>query len=148
MVFRVKSANHYIKVSWLIAVLGLSQGCSTCVSRIVDSSNQGELTAELAFRKCGTYAGYSVAIYTQETGPIKSGEGVKEPFKAVYRSENSPVSDVLPISIEWIGEKVLLIRQQTRTGLDDHVHDLVVIKAENKYMDVKIEYEPDPVIWE
>jgi len=148
MVFRMKITNRYITLIWIIAVLCFSLGCSTCVTRNVDSLSQGELTAELEFRECGTYAGYSVAIYTTETGPIKRGEGEKEPFKAVYRSENRPEFDVLPISIGWIGDKVLLIRQQSRAGLDDHVHELMVIKAENKFMDVRIEYEPVPVLWE
>jgi hypothetical protein len=144
----MKKVNYNISPLWMIAVLVYIQGCSTCVSRIVESSSQGKYTAELDFRECGTYAGYSIAIYTNESGPVKNGEGEKEPFKAVYRQEYKHQLDAIPISIKWIGEKHLLVNQNTRTDLDDHVNELMVIKADNNYMGVKIEYEPDPVIWD
>jgi len=144
----MKKSRQYTTVFWMIAMLGVSQGCSTCKTKVVNTSNQGEFSAELDYRDCGIYSGYSVAIYSNENGPLRSGEGEKEPFKAVYKSESRLESDALPITIEWIGVKRLLIRHQTRMGLDDHAHELMVIKAETEYQGVRIEYEPDPVVWE
>jgi hypothetical protein len=142
--------NTFKRILFLSVMLApvLLQGCSTCNTRVVDVTRQGELTAELNYRVCGMYSGYNVAIYGDKSGPLKSGEGEKEPFKAIYDFKNYSEDHGIPVSIEWVGEKRLLIRHQSKTGLDDPECELMVIKAETEYLDVSIVYEPDPVVWQ
>jgi hypothetical protein len=146
MVYGMKNTLIRITFLLLMLVLAFSQGCSTCNTRVVDVIKQGELSAELDFRVCGMYSGYSVAIYSNKNGSLKSGEGEKEPFKALYKSKGKSEYEALPISIEWVGDKRLLIRHQTKTGIDD-VCELMILKAETEYLGVGIEYEPAPVVW-
>ena len=126
----------------------LISGCATCKDRIVDSVQQGDYIAAVGFRECGSYSGLNVSIYHVDDGPLKAGEGSKEPFKAVVRSSEPYVFDVCPVSADWLGDKQLLVRHDTRTGMDDSPAKLMVIRADAAYKDISIEYVPVPVIWE
>lgn len=133
----------------IIALLSVSSiGCATCRDSVVDSVQQGDWMAEVGYRVCGSYSGLNVSVYRVENGPLKAGEGAKEPFKAVIRSSEPYMFDVSPVRIEWIGERRLLVRHSTRNGLDDLPTRLMVIKADRSYKDVYLDYVPEPVIWE
>lgn len=132
-----------------IALLSVfSMGCATCSDRVVESVQQGDWIAEVGHRVCGSHSGLNVSIYHADDGPLRAGEGSKEPFKAVIRSSEPYVFEDLPVKIEWLGEKRLLVRHNTRMGVDDKPTKLMVIKADKSYQDIYLDYMPEPVIWE
>ena len=125
-----------------------SFGCATCRDSVVETLPQGEWIAEVGYRVCGSYSGLNVSVYHVDDGPLSAGEGSKEPFKAVIRSSEPYVFDVQPVKIEWLGERRLLVRHDTRMSVDDLPSKLMVIKADKSYKDIYFEYVPEPIIWE
>ena len=137
--------KHYLLVQLLLALLSIN-GCSTCHEIQINSISDGTWDADLRYRTCGSYSGYSVGIYRSDEPHAKSGDGENEPFQALYATENHNVNNV-PINLLWESDNHLTIRHDTRVSLDDNESKLMVLKAEKYYQDVVIEYIPEPVLW-
>jgi len=132
-----------------LAFLALIQlGCGTCKTTLIDTKSQGEWSADLEFRVCGSVSGFGVSVYRSEDGPLKSGEGGLEPFLSTYKEQRNIPPDTVPVEITWIGEEQLKIKHETRAGLEDSSTDLMTRKAKSRYETVSITYNPKPVIWE
>jgi len=122
-------------------------GCTTCHEKIVSTHAQGNWNADVRHRVCGSYSGYGVAIYMASERPPGNGEGDKEPFQAMYKTEDYKEGPV-PVSVKWETDNHLVIYHDTRLSLDDDKSKPMVIKAETAYKDVFIKYDPKPVIWD
>ncbi|MFK5949820.1 MAG: hypothetical protein QM500_13740 [Methylococcales bacterium] len=137
-----------LKYSIIFLLIIYLDGCSNCTNVTTKSIQNGDWIADLDYRVCGYVSGYSVAIYHSNDGPLGSGEGDKEVFQAKIRDKEIYSPQKKPISIEWTGDKNLLIRHDTRMSVDDSNLKLMVLKAESKYKGISISYDPKPVIWE
>jgi hypothetical protein len=105
-------------------------------------------TADLEYRACGYASGFAVSIYRTSSGPVGHGEGSKEPFQVSIRTKEPYAYKKAPISIKWTGNRNLLIHHNTRMSVEDSSSKLKVTKANSRYDDVTISYDPKPVIWE
>jgi hypothetical protein len=123
-------------------------GCTTCHEVKVSTSSYEEWNADVRHRVCGSYSGYAVAVYRASEGPPGVGEGEKEPFQAVYKTEDNSEGDEVLVRTEWDEKGHLVIHHNTRTSVDNHKSKPMITKAESEYQDVLIEYDPKPVIWE
>jgi hypothetical protein len=123
------------------------QGCTTCNEVKLSTSRQGIYTAEVRHRVCGTYSGYAVAVYRTNEGPPGYGEGYKEPFQAIYKTELYKERP-LPVTIKWKTDGHLVVHHTTRSSLDDNKSNPMITKADASCEDVFIEYDPKPVIWD
>jgi hypothetical protein len=129
------------------SIISLTQnGCTTCHEVKVNSISDGPWVADLRYRVCGSYSGYSVALYRRNEFPASGGDGEREQFQAIYRTQNPDVNNI-PIHLKWASDNHLIIRHDTRMGLHEAESKLMIIKAENTYQGVSIEYIPKPVIW-
>jgi len=131
----------------LTLVTLLLMGCTTCHEVKLNTLSEGGWVAVLRHRVCGNYSGYSVGIYKTGGIPVISGNGEKEPFQAVYRTGIHNENNI-PVTVEWVAEGRLVIHHDTRTVIDMSEQKPMVIKAEKVYQNVKIDYDPEPVIWE
>ena len=122
-------------------------GCTTCQEIKVSTSTQGEWSADVRHRVCDSYSGYAVAVYEISEGPPGNGEGDKEPFQAMYKTEDF-IEGLSPITIEWKTDNNLVIHHDTRQSIDDDRSKPMITKADMAYQGVIIEYDPEPVIWE
>jgi hypothetical protein len=138
-----------ISISLLIFLLVnlILAGCTTCHDKIVSMHTQGIWNADVKHRVCGSYSGYSVAVYKASERPPGYGEGDKEPFQAMYKTEDYKEGPV-PIRIKWETDNHLLIHHDTRLSLDDDKSKPMIIKAETSYSDIFIKYDPEPVLWD
>jgi hypothetical protein len=130
-----------------VIVVFFLNGCTTCHEVRINSVSDGAWVADLRHRVCGSYSGYSVALYRSNDLPSNGGDGEKEQFQAIYKAENRDVINV-PIHVQWGSDNSLIIRHETRMSLDDAKSKPMVIKAEKSYQGVRIEYIPEPVIWD
>jgi hypothetical protein len=138
--------KRYLSMCFIIIIFFLS-GCTTCHEVKIDSVSNGKWVADLRHRVCGSYSGYSVALYNSNDLPADSGDGEKEQFQAISKTENYDVNNV-PINIQWGSGNSLIIFHETRKSIDDAKSNLMVIKAKKSYQGVRIEYIPEPVLWD
>ena len=124
-------------------------GCAT-FDKTIESvrTNDNEWTADLEYRVRGYASGFSVAIYRTSSGPLRAGEGSKEPFKTHIRASEPYSYKQPPISIKWINDRSLHIHHNTRMSIEDSSLKLKITKADSKYQEITISYDPKPVIWE
>jgi len=108
---------------------------------------QGGWGADVRHRVCDSYSGYAVAVYQISEGPPGNGEGAKEPFQALYKTEDY-MEGPTPIKVEWEKDNHLVIRHDTRKSVDDDRSKPMITKAVTVYQGVFIEYKPEPIIWE
>ena len=141
----VKSLRRF---SIILLVVFIQPGCTTCETTLIESLTQGDWSADLEFRVCGSASGYAVAVYKEEDGPLKAGEGELEPFLSIYKEHKHSPQSPVPVEIKWIDDKHLEIKHITRANLDDSTTDLMIRKAKPEFHSVKISYDPKPVIWE
>ena len=127
-----------------LIIMFFLNACTTCREVKVNSVSDGEWIADIRYRVCGNYSGYSVALYRSNNLPASDGD--KEQFQAIYESENRDV-DKIPIHVQWGSNNDLIIHHDTRMSPDDDKSRPMVIKAEKSYQGVRIEYIPEPVIW-
>jgi hypothetical protein len=121
-------------------------GCATCHEVKINSISDGMWVADLRHRVCGSYSGYSVALYRSNDSPASDSDGEKEQFQAIYRARSHDINNT-PIHIEWGSDNSLVIRHKTRMSLDDVESKPMIIKADKSYQGISIEYIPKPVIW-
>lgn len=138
------------KIFYGLLAASCLMGCSTCKSNSIKSvpSYDKEWTADIEYRVCGYVSGFTVAVYRTKSGPPGHGEGGKEPFQASIRTSEPYSYEQPPISIEWTGDRSLLIHHDTRMRIEDTSTKLKVTRANTKYEDITISYVPKPVIWD
>jgi hypothetical protein len=122
-------------------------GCTNCTYRTIESLQSNQWTAELEYRVCGSYSGFSVAVYRTNNGRPGYGEGSKEPFQAARRSSKPYSFEKPPISIKWTGDHNLTIYHDTRMSIDDSISKLMIFRADSHYQNISISYEPKPTLW-
>ena len=125
----------------------LSAGCTDCEQVVINSDASGIWIADVRHRVCGSYSGYSVAVYGINENPPGAGEGDKEPFQATYKTSDFE-KDYLPIETEWINDQHLIVHHDTRMKIEDEKSKPMVIKADTAYEELRIQYDPAPVIWD
>lgn len=143
----VKSSVLALAVALFLLSINLA-GCSDCDFKTINSLPNNDWTADLEYRVCGSYSGFAIAIYPTNEGHPGYGHGSKEPFQAAIRSSEPYSPSSPPISIKWIGDNNLLVQHTTRMSIEDTNTKLKIFKASEKFQDVSITYDPEPVIWE
>lgn len=138
--------NRYISICFVSIVIIL-YGCTTCHEVLVSSASYGAWVADVRHRMCGSYAGYSVALYRINEPPASNGNSDEEPFQAIYRSKTNNLNN-LPVHIWWESNKHLIIRHDTRMSLHDSESKPMVVKADKSFQEIAIEYIPEPVLWD
>ena len=138
------------RFSLTLLMISCLMGCATCTNKTIESvrNSDNQWTADLNYRVCGYASGFSVSIYRSGSGPLRDGEGSKEPFQAFIRASEPYSYKQPPISIEWVCNRNLIINHNTRMSIEDSDLKLKITKANGKYQDITISYDPKPVIWE
>lgn len=134
----------------LLVILFVSlsiSGCTTCHEKTVSTRTQGIWNADVRHRICGSYSGYGVVVYKVGEQPPDYGDGDKELFQAVYKTEDY-IQGAIPVSVEWRAEDNLVVHHVTRLNVDDDKSKPMIIKAEGSYKDISIKYHPEPIIWD
>jgi len=124
----------------------MSVGCTNCEQEVINTDASGVWIAEVRHRVCGSFSGYAVAVYRVNENPPGEGDGDKEPFQATYKTSDFEMGD-LPIETEWINDQHLIIHHDTRMNVEDRKSKPMVIKADTAYEELRIQYDPEPVIW-
>ena len=125
----------------------LSVGCTDCEQVVIDTDSSDIWTADVRHRVCGSYSGYSVVVYRVNENPPGLGDGDKEPFQATYKTSDFEKGG-LPIETEWANNQLLIIHHDTRMNMEDRKSKPMVVKADTAYEELRIQYDPAPVIWD
>lgn len=143
--------KNAIKLLLLMCWMTTLVSCTTsCHGTLISHSEQGKNSADVRFRHCGYASGYSIAVYETKKGPPGKGQGSKEVFKTHYPRCKDPENNLQPtspITVEWKSDNHLIVNHKTRIEWEDK-EEHVVIKAQELYQGINIEYLPEPIVVE
>ena len=103
-----------IKFPLLILFVLLQYGCATCRTSLIDTTTQGEWSAKVEYRVCGSVSGFGVSVYSNEEGAPGTGQGSLEPFQAFYKEHKHEPPHPIPLELTWIAPMHINIKHNKR----------------------------------